>query len=504
MQDISDCLDDAQDALSDLLSCLEHIMQLHPEMMADLQKVREPAEIAKQKVTAAYYTTMTSATVPVVSDVALNNTGDAEDLIDSVINDLQSQYDISSTDLDYAFATPEPEPEYDFGGMAPEAFADMFEDAPVAPIVSSRPARSAQPQVSYAAGGDPFMNATPTDFTEATLGDSNADFGTLVGAYSRDVGDFSDIRPMGQPELVMPATPMQQQAPGMSPFDSAMAQIRGNTVTSADVFNPAQQEVTRVLDLPIDAVPFNVSTLSLVKDGEESSMFVACADDKIGEWDIATLISESDIAGSDFDVKEFSLEGPLGPEQSDCELSWSAKDSTVRSTVSMAHGKGALTEAASARGYSPDIITLSYSEDSIVERVNAISPKEALSFIPLMEVTKMSITIEFLGTDYTMYFYSDYSAFEVAWTQKPNMNPGDLVGLMQFLAVSLKVYAVSKLDMEHTFRKPERWTTRAGDYADNKNLYTINKTKKRIRNEEFDIGGIRVRGGKVMLLPFES
>lgn len=225
-------------------------------------------------------------------------------------------------------------------------------------------------------------------------------------------------------------------------------------------------------DFDVEYVPFQVREFDIQPDGGNSSMYMECLRKDIGEWDVFSLISESA-----FDVREFTLYGKLSTDGSDTEISWSGDQGLISASVASPHGIGVLVESKRRKGQSAANISSSVSNKGITDVAFVSGVKEALTYLPAMDVDYVSMDIENDDLFYTLWFMDKNADIEVGWIQEDDIVPEDLAGLIKNVSVTLGVYAVEKEGDMGQWRAPREKKTQAGRYHDNPETYEIVQNK---------------------------
>lgn len=219
-------------------------------------------------------------------------------------------------------------------------------------------------------------------------------------------------------------------------------------------------------DFDIDYVPFSVNEFEIQPNGV-SSMYMECRRKAIGEWDVATLLTEEAL-----DIKEFSIYGTLR-DGTETSVTWSGDNCTVSSSVPASHGIGAIFEARSSRNQSVADIASVAQGASIVDTAYAATPTQAFNYLPLMDdVSYISVDVENEELFYTLWFADKSADIEVQWIQEDDMVDTDLGSLVKNLSIVLGVYGVGR-GAEPEWSRPRSKKTVAGEYHDDPERYSL-------------------------------
>ena len=225
-------------------------------------------------------------------------------------------------------------------------------------------------------------------------------------------------------------------------------------------------------DFEIEYIPFQVREFDIQMDGGNSSMYMECMKKEIGEWDVFSLISEGA-----FDIHEFTIYGQLDSDRSDVEITWSGDQGIISASVAAPHGVGVLVESRKRRGQATTNISSSASNKGITDVAFVASIKEALTYLPMMDVNYVSMDIENEDLFYTLWFMDKNADIEVGWIQENDMALEDLARLIKNVSVTLGVYAVEKSGDPAAWRRPRPKKTQAGRYHDQVDTYEIVQNK---------------------------
>lgn len=216
-------------------------------------------------------------------------------------------------------------------------------------------------------------------------------------------------------------------------------------------------------DFDIEYIPFSIAEFDITRNGGTSSMYMECMRRDIGEWNIPSLLEEDAL-----EVRDFIVIGHLA-DGTDVSINWSDENSIVASSVPAIHGTGALIEARLNRGQSIANITSVSQNNAIIDNAFAANAKEALQYMPAMDVSYIALEIEHEDLFFTLWFADGASDIEVQWIQEADIVSEDLAKLAHTLSMTLGVYAEESTGVPRERKLDKR--TAAGRFHDRPEQY---------------------------------